>query len=77
MSEAWLRLIRLIILSFDWNVRIEVGLEESLVKTIKIHFVGFWESLDFENNIFTALLKRRYHVVFDDKNPDFLFCSAL
>ena len=47
------------------------------MKTIKIHFVGFWENLDFENNIFTSLLKRRYHVVFDDKDPDFLFCSAL
>ena len=47
------------------------------MKTIKIHFVGFWENLDFENNIFSMLLKRRYHVVFDDKDPDFLFCSAL
>lgn len=47
------------------------------MKTVKIHFVGFWKNLDFENNIFTALLKRRYHVVFDSVDPDFLFCSPL
>ena len=47
------------------------------MKTVKIHFVGFWPDLDFENNIFSVLLKRRYNVVFDSVDPDFLFCSPL
>ena len=47
------------------------------MKTVKIHFVGFWNDLDFENNLFTNILKKRYHIVLDSVDPDFVFCSVL
>lgn len=47
------------------------------MKTVKIHFLGFWSDLDFENNMFSNILKKRYHVVIDEKDPDFLFCSPM
>lgn len=42
---------------------------------IKIHYVDFWPSFNKEEFIFTKVLKERYNIVFDEKNPDFVFCS--
>ena len=42
------------------------------MKEIKIYFIGFWESFDFENNFITNSLKKRFRVIIDE-NPDYLF----
>lgn len=47
------------------------------MKTVKIHFIGFWPVFQNDNNMFYNILKNRYHVVLDDKDPDFLICSPL
>ncbi len=47
------------------------------MKTIKIHFTGFWKSFDPQNNMFMYILKKRYNVVLDSVDPDFLICSPL
>ena len=47
------------------------------MKTIKIHFTGFWENFDHNHNMFTSILRRRYNVVLDSTDPDFLICSPL
>jgi len=44
-------------------------------KTIKINFRYFWGKFNPEDNFFTNLLKKNYHVVISDK-PDFLFYSV-
>lgn len=47
------------------------------MKTVKVYYLGFWSDFDYENNLFSDILKKRYHVVLDDKDPDFLICSPL
>ncbi len=47
------------------------------MKTIKIHFTGFWKSFNPHNNMFTYILSKRYKVVLDSVNPDFVICSPL
>jgi hypothetical protein len=44
-------------------------------KKIKVWFTDFWLNFDKENNIFMDLLRERYEVELDEKNPDFLFFS--
>ncbi len=44
------------------------------MKTVKIKFVGFWESFNPEQNIIYQILKKYYNVeVVDD--PDYIICS--
>jgi len=47
------------------------------MKTVKLYYVGFWYDFDFQDNLFSNILKKRYNVVLDDKDPDFLICSPL
>lgn len=47
------------------------------MKTVKLWFTGFWEDFQPEDNMFTSILQKRYHVVLDEKEPDFLICSPL
>lgn len=47
------------------------------MKTIKVHFLDFWESFDHNNNLFINILRKRYHVELDEHDPDFLFYSPL
>ncbi len=47
------------------------------MKTIKIHFTGFWKSFNPDKNMFTYILRKRYNVVIDSVNPDFVICSPL
>ncbi len=47
------------------------------MKTVKIYFTGFWKSFNFEDNMFMYILKKRYTVVLDSQNPDFVICSPL
>ena len=47
------------------------------MKTIKIHFTGFWKSFNPKDNMFTYILSKRYNVVLDSVNPDFVICSPL
>lgn len=47
------------------------------MRTIKIYFTGFWEGFQYENNMFMNILKKRYQVILDSKDPDFLICSPL
>jgi len=47
------------------------------MKTIKLYFVGFWSNFSLENNMFTTILRKRYNVVIDSENPEFLICSPL
>ncbi len=47
------------------------------MKTIKLWFTGFWPGFDNGHNMFTSILRRRYNVVLDSTDPDFLICSPL
>lgn len=47
------------------------------MKTVKLYFTGFWEDFDYQHNMFTSILKKRYNVVLDETDPDFLICSPL
>ncbi len=42
------------------------------MKKIKIWFLGFWPTFDFENNFITNILKKYYEVEINSKNPDYL-----
>lgn len=42
------------------------------MKTVKLYFTGFWEDFDNENNLFTRILRKRYDIVIDPVDPDFL-----
>lgn len=42
--------------------------------TVRVNFAGFWNSFDKENNMFTRILRKHFHVEISDK-PDFLICS--
>ena len=44
-------------------------------KTIRVYFTDFG-NLDRHNNFLVNLLKERYNVAIDEKNPDFLFYSC-
>lgn len=48
-----------------------------VVKTIKLYYIGFWFDFDVEDNMFSNILRRRYNVVVESENPDFLICSPL
>lgn len=47
------------------------------MKTVKLYFTGFWDDFCNEENLFTRILRKRYHVVIDPIDPDFLICSSL
>lgn len=47
------------------------------MKTVKVYFSGFWKSFDYQDNMFMYILKKRYNVVLDSVDPDFLICSPL
>lgn len=47
------------------------------MKTIKIYFTGFWKSFNPVDNMFTYILNKRYNVVIDSVDPDFVICSPL
>lgn len=44
------------------------------MKTIKINFVGVYDSFDKNNNIFINILSRHYNIEISDK-PDYIFCT--
>ena len=46
------------------------------MKTIKIDFIGFWNSFKKTDNPFYNILKTRYNVMISDE-PDYLFVSPL
>ncbi len=45
------------------------------MKTIKIKMLGFWPSLDLNNNFIINKLKKSFNVVFSD-NPDYIIASC-
>ncbi|MCQ2520972.1 MAG: glycosyltransferase family 10 [Lachnospiraceae bacterium] len=45
------------------------------MKTIKIAYIDFWKNLDFENFVITKILKKKYEVIIDSNNPDYIICS--
>lgn len=47
------------------------------MKTIRLYYAGFWEDFNMEDNFFSKILKKRYHIVLDPVNPDFLICAPL
>lgn len=47
------------------------------MKKLKLYYAGFWENFDMEDNFFSKILKKRYEVVLDPVDPDFLICSSL
>ena len=47
------------------------------MKTIKLYYAGFWEGFNLEDNFFSEILKKRYNIVLDPVDPDFLICSSL
>ena len=46
------------------------------MKKVRVYFVDFWDGFDFYDNIFYILLSKKYHVIVDPINPDYLFCSC-
>lgn len=46
------------------------------MKTLRIAFDDFWGGWNPEVNYFTALLKQKYKVIVDQKNPDLAFYSV-
>jgi hypothetical protein len=44
-------------------------------KTIKINFRYFWEGFNPEDNFFTNLLRKKYHIKISE-NPDYMFYSV-
>lgn len=47
------------------------------MKTVKLWFAGFWEDFNCQDNMFMSILRKRYQVVLDEIDPDFLICSPL
>ncbi len=47
------------------------------MKTLKLYYAGFWENFNVEDNFFSKILKKRYEIVLDPVNPDFVICSPL
>lgn len=47
------------------------------MKTIKLYFTGFWENFDYSDNLFIQILSKRYNVIIDPVDPDFLICFPL
>lgn len=45
-------------------------------KTIKIAFVDFWPKFNIKNNFIINPLKKRYEVIIDEDNPDYVFYSV-
>ena len=45
-------------------------------KTVKVNFIGFWNSFNKEDNLFYNILSKKYIVEISD-NPDYLFVSPL
>lgn len=43
---------------------------------LKVHFVDFWPVFSPEDNLFIHLLKKKYNVIPDGRNPDILFYSV-
>ena len=43
---------------------------------IKIWFEDFWEGFESYNNYFLNILLKKYRVILDDKNPDYIICSV-
>lgn len=46
------------------------------MRELRIFYVDFWKDLSMENFLFTEILKKHYQVIFDDKNPEIIFCST-
>lgn len=46
------------------------------MRTVKIWFVGFWDSFDINNNVIVNILKKHYKVYFDQNEPEYVFCSV-
>ena len=44
------------------------------MQTIKIHFCGFWDSFNKDENLFTIMLRKHFDVEISD-DPDFVICS--
>ncbi len=42
-------------------------------KTIRIHYTNFWDDFNPNTFAFTEILRTRYNVILDEKNPEFLF----
>lgn len=45
-------------------------------QTIKIYFTDFWSNFNKNDNYFLDIIKMKYDVVLDPKNPDFLMYSC-
>ena len=45
------------------------------MKSVRIYFAGFWDGFNCNENIFTRVLEKKYNVIIDEKNPEYVFCS--
>ena len=45
------------------------------MREIRIHYVDFWKNFEPKTFEFTKILEKKYKVIFDDKNPEYVFCS--
>ena len=46
------------------------------MEKIRLYFCDFWKSHTFENDFFVNILKNKYEIVEDSKNPDFIIYSC-
>lgn len=45
------------------------------MRTVRIWYTDFWRNFNPETFLFTRVLQKYYEVVFDQNNPDYIFCS--
>lgn len=46
------------------------------MEKIKLHFCDFWKCHTYENDFFVNILKDKYDITQDPKDPDFVICSC-
>ena len=45
-------------------------------KILKLAYVDFWSGFDSESFFITKALKKKYEIVFDNNNPNFVICGS-
>ena len=45
-------------------------------RTVRLWFSDFWPIFKIEDNFFLKIIDKKYNIILDDKNPEFLFYSV-
>ncbi|PAF51414.1 hypothetical protein BKH43_01885 [Helicobacter sp. 13S00401-1] len=49
---------------------------KALKRELRVAFVDFWETFDKERNLIAHALRYNYELVYDESNPEVVFCSV-